>query len=133
MDKLPLLKEELACSEPVILFLFSPYDCGTCLTILNRLDVLSQIYKSIRFLGVLSEADIDIYKKLKTQYDLHFQLLLDENGYLKTHYMQQTEYKCKPMLFLINQKIISIKGIVGKPQDEKKIKEIFEWINNYTE
>ncbi|MCD6115663.1 redoxin domain-containing protein [bacterium] len=113
-----------------MLFLFSVNDCGTCLNFLNQMDYFAKVYKNIRFIAVLSETDTLVYEKIKKQYDLCFDMLLDSEKRLKKYYVNDLLYKHKPVVFVTEHGIIRYKGILGVPKYSNIVKEILIWIKN---
>jgi len=125
-----LLQQALNSDKPVVLFLFSVNDCGTCLNFLNQMDYFAKVYKNIRFMAVLSETDTLVYEKIKKQYDLCFDILLDSEKTLKRHYINNFLYENKPVVFVVKHGIIGYKGILGVPKYSNKVEEIVRWIKN---
>ncbi len=105
-------------SGQVVLIVFSPLDCASCLQILTLLNNLHEASKgNISLAGVIDTPYPQAARKVQEHYRLSFPLFLDSSGTVRKAW----ESRGKPILMFLDHGIVQEGGVVGDPEDLDQI------------
>ncbi len=131
--ELPFLKNDIGSLNMKqgknLIAVFSPTDCGVCLSVLNFLNKSEAVNKDIRVIGIINTPYRQAARKFQRVYNLNFPLLYDSLGVVK----KTLNVDIKPALVLVDSGIIQKKAIVGVREDIGKVNEILSLLNTTDE